>query len=1683
MSDEGDYDEQEQQFLRDLELAKSLSLASYAEQTCKNISATQSGRSIALVQPFTEPIKESVQGKCIISPGEEAVELRPRPRPSPCLSTKTSSDPLLPPPLNLRKAWATSDLISLDSPSPSNVGNRISEAFEKFNVRLPIYHQDLQQRTQKESKSIFNERPNVLQLQQSHFTPSIDSLNFKLEQLSFNTSSEAASSSSATINAGNQSIPKKEPCWKSKDLIYFDEPSTSSAVSVKDHVLQIFDPLYENSETVYNSPIDAIPTDDTPYDANDPFDYMYIEKKTSERCSSVYESLTLEKRLSVASATYAQPNKSDTLKRKPEKPNSAIINFKIEPSLPGAENHDLQEFVKSISDLRKSFTADDVFTNPGLVISPTIESSYLHATSVKLIVSIPSRSQPVMFTCSGNSSILHILTYLLCEMVADCPSAIKGMDLSSPTLPTSDYILKIWGISEYLALESCLQDYEYVRHCINMDEDIKLILLHIDDVDRKLARSNDDDKTDHKLRIEDLLSGEGMLNVTYDDVILLTETIEHEAEKLLLTMGDAQMTSFTQSVKAICSVLLGLEVADISNAIKELISTYAAVDKEPASLGPSILSEQGPYSIVQLQGQRSVSENYRMKTAVSTVLNAVESFLISFCRSFDCSFKISLPPCDQEVHSVLEVFDTVLARAVAIHRLDQRWSYDNYVIKVQLFHGTSPVSHPVTSKQAQTEKVFFGRLSFDEWMDLSVSYCTLPRESRLVFVLLGRKILTDEQKEKGKFERDWIEEELGWTSVQCFCSKWELRQGQFLLPVWPIAADRLIGPAPPLGCQPPGDYFPVLELYLPEWNTVFKFPEVVPAKIETRDFGLLDLDSQMELMDTVQSCCFSRLPALRREVLWEKRQYLTQEPRALPKVLSSARCWDHESLTEIYGMVESWRSLSPVDAIQLLLPCFPDVEVRCAAVAWLKGISSDELVDLLPQILQALKFETLETSPLIRFLLERSLMSLRVAHTLFWLLVQELPGDTLYVISFSPLETMSSQWHHFRRYRILLQALLALSGNALRECFIAQQLLVKNLSSTATIVKSTKDSARQNTLLKELEPMHYYLLDRPSSLPLSLGHKVCGLDLNGCSYFTSFTVPLKLAFKTPERGGGGISAIFKLGDDLRQDMITLQMVRLMDKIWLREGLDLKMVVFKCIPTGHKAGMIEVVTEAETLRKIQGEAGGLTGPFKDRCIQQWLMKKNPDTLDYQKALYNFTASCAGYSVATYILGICDRHNDNIMICSSGHLFHIDFGKFLGDAQTFGSFKRDRTPFVLSSDMAYVINGGDKPSPRFQQFIDLCCEAFNAVRKHAQLFLNLFALMASSGIRGVTIEAVNYLNGVLMPDVSDGEASSIFAKMIQDALKSWFTPVNFFIHSLGQLRFSDSGEEGALLSFIPKNYSKNVDGKIKNVGVVNYQKRYEPDKYYVYVVRVERFDECEPTYLFRSYEEFCEFQHKLCLMFPLTKLPSLPRGVHLGRSSVKNVAEKRLNDIDRFLKCLMQLAPEISHSPIVYTFFHPILRDQEETSITAHKLKEPKEELLPSRTLRGDIKLSLQYSRGEFQVMVMHVRDLNGVGSQQETPPSSYVKVYLLPDPQKHTKRKTRVVKRNANPTFMEMIVYRLPLPIVQERILQVSVWNYDRVTENEFLGAVNISLMSVDLSIETAQWFRLTNNYRVSRAAF
>ena len=64
------------------------------------------------------------------------------------------------------------------------------------------------------------------------------------------------------------------------------------------------------------------------------------------------------------------------------------------------------------------------------------------------------------------------------------------------------------------------------------------------------------------------------------------------------------------------------------------------------------------------------------------------------------------------------------------------------------------------------------------------------------------------------------------------------------------------------------------------------------------------------------------------------------------------------------------------------------------AIKWLSQVSSDDLVDYLPQLLEALKHETWSASPLAKLMLERSLESPRLAHSLYWLLAQSLPGNT-----------------------------------------------------------------------------------------------------------------------------------------------------------------------------------------------------------------------------------------------------------------------------------------------------------------------------------------------------------------------------------------------------------------------------------------------------------------------------------------------------------------------------------------------------------------------------------------------------------------------------------------------------------------------------------------------------------------
>ena len=179
---------------------------------------------------------------------------------------------------------------------------------------------------------------------------------------------------------------------------------------------------------------------------------------------------------------------------------------------------------------------------------------------------------------------------------------------------------------------------------------------------------------------------------------------------------------------------------------------------------------------------------------------------------------------------------------------------------------------------------------------------------------------------------------------------------------------------------------------------------------------------------------------------------------------------------------------------------------------------------------------------------------------------------------------------------------------------------------------------------------------------------------------------------------------------------------------------------KCIQI-LQVGMIEVVRNAITVHQIQKRGGRIAALQLDSSqLYKWIRDNNKPTENnkhkLEQAIETFTNSCAGYCVATFILGIGDRHPDNIMVNEDGQIFHIDFGHFLGHYKKKFGINRERVPFVLPDDFIYAIsNGSDNPqkSKQFERFQETCGKAYMALRKHANLLITLFTMMLPTGGR--------------------------------------------------------------------------------------------------------------------------------------------------------------------------------------------------------------------------------------------------------------------------------------------------------------------------------------------------------------
>ncbi|XP_051727123.1 protein piccolo isoform X2 [Ctenopharyngodon idella] len=125
------------------------------------------------------------------------------------------------------------------------------------------------------------------------------------------------------------------------------------------------------------------------------------------------------------------------------------------------------------------------------------------------------------------------------------------------------------------------------------------------------------------------------------------------------------------------------------------------------------------------------------------------------------------------------------------------------------------------------------------------------------------------------------------------------------------------------------------------------------------------------------------------------------------------------------------------------------------------------------------------------------------------------------------------------------------------------------------------------------------------------------------------------------------------------------------------------------------------------------------------------------------------------------------------------------------------------------------------------------------------------------------------------------------------------------------------------------------------------------------------------------------------------------------------------------------------------------------------------------ITGEIQLQINYDRnmGNLIVHVLQARNLAPRENNGYTDP--FVKVYLLPGRGAENKRRTKYIQKTQNPEWNQTVIYKnIHLEQLKKKTLEVTVWDYDRYSSNDFLGEVLIDLSNTTQLDNTPRWHPL-----------
>ena len=352
---------------------------------------------------------------------------------------------------------------------------------------------------------------------------------------------------------------------------------------------------------------------------------------------------------------------------------------------------------------------------------------------------------------------------------------------------------------------------------------------------------------------------------------------------------------------------------------------------------------------------------------------------------------------------------------------------------------------------------------------------------------------------------------------------------------------------------------------------------------------------------------------------------------------------------------------------------------------YLKYVTECELLCILPCFVYYLPVNKLDNNILFLYLVSKSLKFEKIRLYLYF---------ELYILSNSNFKyTAFYKNAHNRFKKILIQKLGYESLNDL--------LNIIELSAKLSYIPSDKNSIKQ-LFRNELEG---------KTIPLDPNIIINQVLVNVIEIKNSKTKPLVIPCACVHKSNRHKEFEYNIlikNDNIIKDKIIISVIRMMDIIIKKEmKLDLNITTYDVLPINIETGFIEMVDKSMTIYDIKEKLKS--------SLQNYILSNN-DKKPIKAIKNNFIKSTAAYCTITYLLGIGDRHLENILIKDDGTLFHIDYDYVLG------SDCKPLVPYIrIIPDMVDTIGGIN--SENYKIFKNLCGKCYNCLRKHSNLFTHM------------------------------------------------------------------------------------------------------------------------------------------------------------------------------------------------------------------------------------------------------------------------------------------------------------------------------------------------------------------------